>query len=293
MFSWSCFEHEEFNLFVSISDQSLAQGHSQLEPFGLAGLGTLQGIADTWLVSVSLGQCSRFLYNQNHRPDCKVNVSLLSRCVEFAWLCAERFLTCLTFFLPTIPRSCSNLFLVSLPWTHAWPFVGFVLSNSNLVTSMFPPIFIVFKNLKFRYWSNVIPIYVIFHNTSETLSNFNIGIWDPGLLLFLLKERVEILAWGRHSLCTQRGITAVLWISPVLHGNTNSQSPFKMSASFDLKLFMLVSDRSPVQLSLLPTSTRAKRIHWKFQEVLLCRTDALDLSFLLILDEIALLLQME
>ena len=41
--------YEEFNLFMSILDQSLAQGGSQLEPFGLAGVVPLQGIAEALL----------------------------------------------------------------------------------------------------------------------------------------------------------------------------------------------------------------------------------------------------
>ena len=49
--SRSFFEHEEFSLFVFILDQSLAQVRFQLEPFGLAGLATVQGIAEALLIS--------------------------------------------------------------------------------------------------------------------------------------------------------------------------------------------------------------------------------------------------
>ena len=58
MFSSCCFVHEEFSLFVSILDQLLAQGRSQLEPFGLAGVMTLQGIAEALLISNFLWLCS-------------------------------------------------------------------------------------------------------------------------------------------------------------------------------------------------------------------------------------------
>ena len=47
-------EHEEFSLFVSIVDHSLAHGRRQLEPFGLAGWVTLQGIAEAFLISMFL-----------------------------------------------------------------------------------------------------------------------------------------------------------------------------------------------------------------------------------------------
>ena len=39
MFSLSCFEHEEFNLFVSIVDQALAQSRSQLNLSGSSWCG--------------------------------------------------------------------------------------------------------------------------------------------------------------------------------------------------------------------------------------------------------------
>ena len=37
--------------FVSILDHSLAQGRRQLEPFGLPGVATLQGITDAHRIS--------------------------------------------------------------------------------------------------------------------------------------------------------------------------------------------------------------------------------------------------
>ena len=83
------------------------------------------------------------------------------------------------------------------------------------------------------------------------------------LLLIFLKDIVEILAWGRLPLCTQRWITAVLLarFRPSSMMNTNSLSLFWMSTSFDLNLLTLISEcdialksfvstlnRSPVQL---------------------------------------------
>ena len=60
----------------------------------------------------------------------------------------------------------------------------------------------------------------------------------------LLKTFVEIIAWGRLPLCTQRWITVVLIANfrPVLHGNTNSLSLFWMSTSFDLNFFTWIPD---------------------------------------------------
>ena len=74
MFSWSCFEQKEINLFVSILDQSLAQGRIQLEPFGLAGVESLQSIAEALLII-----CGN-----------KINSSSFSRCVQF-WLLLRPF----------------------------------------------------------------------------------------------------------------------------------------------------------------------------------------------------------
>ena len=50
MSSWSFLEHEEFSLLVSILDQTLARGRPQLEPFGLAGVVTVQGIAEALFI---------------------------------------------------------------------------------------------------------------------------------------------------------------------------------------------------------------------------------------------------
>ena len=63
MFSWSCFEHEEFNLLLSIVDQSVAHGRSQAGAVRGAGLVTLQGIAEA-LQSL---RCSGFPHHQDHR----------------------------------------------------------------------------------------------------------------------------------------------------------------------------------------------------------------------------------
>ena len=52
-------EHEEFSLFVSIVDHSLAHGRRQLEPFGLAGWVTLQGIAEAFLISTEVQKSSK------------------------------------------------------------------------------------------------------------------------------------------------------------------------------------------------------------------------------------------
>ena len=50
MSSWSFLEHEEFSLLVSILDQTLARGRPQLEPFGLAGVVTVKGIAEALFI---------------------------------------------------------------------------------------------------------------------------------------------------------------------------------------------------------------------------------------------------
>ena len=101
MCSWSCFEHEAFKIFGSISVQSLAQARSQHEPFGF-GLVTLQGIVEAPLVSY----CSSFLSNQDHRPEnskCLVALSLRPIWILllhiYLWPCAEIFSTCLSILL--------------------------------------------------------------------------------------------------------------------------------------------------------------------------------------------------
>ena len=53
-----CDHTHAFSLFVSIFDQSLAQGRLQLEPFGLAGSETLQGIAEALLSPMFFWHCS-------------------------------------------------------------------------------------------------------------------------------------------------------------------------------------------------------------------------------------------
>ena len=56
IFSWSVFEHEAFNLFVSISDHS-----------GRLVWWLLQNIAEALLISYFFWRCLRTLHNQDHR----------------------------------------------------------------------------------------------------------------------------------------------------------------------------------------------------------------------------------
>ena len=107
MFSCSCVEHEDFNLFVSILDNSLAQGRTKLEPSGLAGVVTLHGIAEALLIFNFPSGIVRK----------RVNASQFSRSVASnlgfrfsplsVWHYAVSLLACLT----TLPDAC---FLVLL-----------------------------------------------------------------------------------------------------------------------------------------------------------------------------------
>ena len=103
--------HEEFSLFVSIVDHSLAHGRRQLEPFGLAGWVTLQGIAEGLPhFHVSSGIIYDFFTIRITALN-EVDASLCSCPVQFLvllpllhlWLYAVDLLTCLTSFFVTLP----------------------------------------------------------------------------------------------------------------------------------------------------------------------------------------------
>ena len=82
------------------------------------------------------------------------------------------------------------------------------------------------------------------NGTSENLSSVNIWTWISGFMFtcFLLKICVEILAWGRLPLCTQRWITAVLLAR--FHPSCTQFHClfFWMSTSFDLDPFSWISE---------------------------------------------------
>ena len=65
-------KREEFIFFVLVSDQSLAQGRSQLEPFGSVGLVKMQGITEVLLISHFLlalfMMCSRSSSRTESKP---------------------------------------------------------------------------------------------------------------------------------------------------------------------------------------------------------------------------------
>ena len=103
---------------MSILDQSLAQGRSQLEPFGLAGVVPLQGIA----AALSLITCFESGPVQDHRPKkSKCFAALSQRPISvflppiYAWLYAESSLQCLTILPGKCPVLVQTCVSVSLP----------------------------------------------------------------------------------------------------------------------------------------------------------------------------------
>ena len=105
IFSWSCFEQEEFNIFVSIVDQWLAPRRSQREPVRIGWFGYFA--RHRWGSSyLQLSSCivNEFLILRIIVQNL-VHASPLSRGVQFyllpidLWLCAE----CLSTFLTILP----------------------------------------------------------------------------------------------------------------------------------------------------------------------------------------------
>ena len=130
-------------LFVPNLDQTLAKGHRQLEPFGLIGVMTFQGIAQ--VLDISQIFCiihSCFLHEQVHRSEwskCLVVLSLGPFLVSFV---QNVFRHSWPFFRPRFWRSCGNLFLCHATLHPQLVFlVNFVLSNSNLFSEVSPRMF--------------------------------------------------------------------------------------------------------------------------------------------------------
>ena len=140
MFSWAC-EHEESNLFVSVLDQSLAQGRFQLEAFGLVSLVTFAG--HHWGFRYLRFLLAFFLIsNLDHRPEyskCLV-AFVLHPMFGFSSAHSSIALRWDVFDMlhhspdPICPGLALTCFFVSLTWTHTCPSGGFLLNNSNLVT---------------------------------------------------------------------------------------------------------------------------------------------------------------
>ena len=175
------------------------------------------------------------------------------------WLLAESFLTCFTI-LPAkyVMFLWCFVSLTNLPWINIYPSGAFLLSSANRVTpiqgsdtDLYPSIFqqslmpavrstsmlvfvsldineiqrygkIVLRNIQFRPWSNMIPICVIFHNSPEILSSFNIS----GCFFFLSRFFTQ---WWRG--CQSSSF------SSVLHGNTHSLSLFLSVCLFWIESF--------------------------------------------------------
>ena len=219
MCSWSCFEHEAFKIFGSISVQSLAQARSQHEPLGF-GLVTLQGIVEAPLVSY----CSSFPSNQDHRPEnskCLVALSLRPIWILllhiYLWPCAESFSTCLSISSGQVDSGLAvTVFFVTVFLTHrkcpsGGCFVGQFDSchtdqsfrqSASIGTKIIDGCHMKKNNARFRLFlhinvthrgrnivlwntevrsrSNMIILYVISKNPPETLSNFDIWIGIQG-----------------------------------------------------------------------------------------------------------------
>ena len=157
MCSWSCFEHEAFKIFGSISVQSLAQARSQHEPLGF-GLVTLQGIVEAPLVSY----CSSFPSNQDHRPEnskCLVALSLRPIWILllhiYLWPCAESFSTCLSISSGQVDSGLAvTVFFLwqSSLHTASVLLVDVLLGNSTLVT----PIQVLDSLHQLEQWSSMV-----------------------------------------------------------------------------------------------------------------------------------------
>ena len=129
-FSRSCCGEQEFNPFVSILGQTRAQGRAQLEPLGVTGLVTLQGIAEALRISRYL--LALFMIsseNQDHRPEqskCLVVLSLrpilgfssAHLFIALRWKLLHDWLM----FWSNMSRSCSNLFLCQSALNPHMPF---------------------------------------------------------------------------------------------------------------------------------------------------------------------------
>ena len=102
---------KESSLFVSILDHSLAQGRSQLEPFGSAGVVTLQGIAAALLIpQLSFG----IVYHGTEQSECLAGLSQRPIWVflrqNYPMAHAVNLLTHLTIIWPNVSWSCCDLF---------------------------------------------------------------------------------------------------------------------------------------------------------------------------------------
>ena len=143
VFSGSCFGHEEFNRFVWILDQSLAQGRLKLEPFGLTGVVTLQrtaegsdslfsprGVHDLFTTKIIVREWTKFLVFLSLPP-----ILVFSSAHLLTALRRELFFDmCDRTSSHIFPGLVVTCFFVNLPWTHMCPSGGSLLTDSKLVT---------------------------------------------------------------------------------------------------------------------------------------------------------------
>ena len=125
---------KKLNTFISVAHQSLAQGRTQLDPFGSAGLVTFQAIAEALFISYfSCGMIHDFFTTRTIVQDW-VNASMFS-CPVIYGFALRSFLICLTTLAANIPRSSCNLFICQSAVNPHNPFWWFFCSAIRILSS--------------------------------------------------------------------------------------------------------------------------------------------------------------
>ena len=209
IFSWSFFEHETINRFISILDHS-----------GRLVWWLLQSIAEALLTSYFFWRFLRSLHNQDHRSEWSVQLGFFLHISGGLYT-----VICLPYFVQSAGQKCPSLlvtcFFVNMPSTYKNPSGGFLLSNAKschtdakfgqwliaihvaitidgrllkyvnagFCLSRHIHIIqkyrkIVLRNKEFRPWSNIQQSHVISQNTPEILWSFEIWTRMSGFSFF-------------------------------------------------------------------------------------------------------------
>ena len=254
--------------FISILEQSLAQGCVQLEPFGLAGLWLCEASLRPSLFPMCFWHSSWF--PQDQKPRCSLASDFESSSVHFSMTLHWKFFDMLEYSFPVLsvrlePELCpSGVFFVErsesyhtdpefrqwlvskYPTNHRWSPLEvhqglFLCVSEHRYNSE------ISENRSSEHWVSSLeqhdPIFVISHDKLEILTSFDIWIWISDFFF-----SSEEFCWDSRPrspppLCTQRWKTAVLLarFRPSCMGNANSLFFLRMShlfwfESFDVNL---------------------------------------------------------